>query len=99
MTESGLSAPDAGSGVQVGNSPARTRLGSNRCRPLAESGKAENGFKALAVTDDVSEMDLVKIGSGTESFGQVSATPWQNTVLTSCVLTGCLALIAVLTLF
>jgi hypothetical protein len=68
-------------------------------RPFAESGEAENGFKALAVTDDVSKMDLEKVGPGTETFGEVSDTLWRKTVLTSCVLAGCLAVIAVLTIF
>jgi hypothetical protein len=44
-------------------------------------------------------MDFVKVDSGTEILCQVSGTLWQKTVLTSCVLAGCLALIAVLAIF
>jgi hypothetical protein len=49
--------------------------------------------------DDVAKMDLVKVGSESEALGQVSGDLWQKTVLTSCVLAGCLALIMVLTIF
>jgi hypothetical protein len=66
---------------------------------LADYGQTENGFKPLAVADDVSKMDLVKVDSSTEILDQVSGTIWQKTVLTSCVLAGCLALIAVLAIF
>ena len=44
-------------------------------------------------------MDLVKVDSGTEMSDQISSTLWRKTVLTSCVLAGCLALIAVLVIF
>jgi hypothetical protein len=56
-------------------------------------------FKVAAVMDDVSRMDLVKVGSESEALGRVSGDLWQKTVLTSCVLAGCLALIMVLTIF
>ncbi len=60
---------------------------------------AENGFKTLAVLDDVSNMDLAKVGSESESLGHVSGALWQKTLVTSCVLAGCLALLAVLMIF
>ena len=44
-------------------------------------------------------MDLIKIDSGTEIVTQVSSRLWRQAVLTSCVLAGCLALIAVLVIF
>jgi hypothetical protein len=44
-------------------------------------------------------MDLVKVDSGTEIASHVSRTFWRQTLLTSCVLAGCLALIAVLVTF
>ena len=44
-------------------------------------------------------MDLVKVDSGAEAASQVSRTIWRQTVLTSCVLAACLALIAVLVAF
>jgi len=44
-------------------------------------------------------MDLVKVDSGPEILGQVSGSPWRKTMLTSCVLAGCLALITVLAIF
>jgi hypothetical protein len=44
-------------------------------------------------------MDLIKGDSGTEIASQVSSTLWRQTVLTSCVLAACLALIAVLVAF
>jgi hypothetical protein len=49
--------------------------------------------------DDVSNMDLVKVDSGTEILDQISSPLWRKTVLISCVLAGCLALIAVLAIF
>jgi hypothetical protein len=49
--------------------------------------------------DDVSYMDPAKVGSESESLGHVSDALWQKTVVTSCVLAGCLALLAVLTIF
>jgi hypothetical protein len=67
--------------------------------PKAESGKVRNGFKTLSIKDDVSKMDLAKVDSRTETLGHGSDTLWQKTVLTSCVLAGCLALIAVLAIF
>lgn len=57
------------------------------------------GFKALDVMDDVSTMDREKVGSESAALDDVSGTLWQKTVLTSCVLAGCLAVIAVLTIF
>ena len=66
---------------------------------LADYGQAEKGFKPLAVADDVSKMELVHVDSGAEIADQVSATIWQKTVLTSCILAGCLALIALLAIF
>lgn len=44
------------------------------------------------------DMNLAKAEAETESLGQVSDTLWRKTLLTSCVLAGCLALIAVLTI-
>jgi hypothetical protein len=44
-------------------------------------------------------MDLVKVDSGTEIAGHVSRAFWRQTLLTSCVLAGCLALIALLVAF
>ena len=44
-------------------------------------------------------MDLIKGDSGTEIASQVSSALWRQTVLTSCVLAACLALIAVLVAF
>ena len=44
-------------------------------------------------------MDLGKVGSESEALGHVSGTLWRNTVLTGCVLAGCLVLIALLTIF
>jgi hypothetical protein len=41
-------------------------------------------------------MDIVETDSGTETLGQVSSALWRRTILTSCVLAACLALIAVL---
>jgi len=41
-------------------------------------------------------MNLAKVEAETEGLGQVSGTLWHKTLLTSCVLVGCLALIAVL---
>lgn len=49
--------------------------------------------------DDVSKMDLAKVGSESESLGHASGALWQKTVVTSCVLAACLALLAVLTIF
>jgi hypothetical protein len=49
--------------------------------------------------DDVSTMDREKVGSESANLGDVSGTFWHKTVLTSCVLAGCLAVIAVLTIF
>ena len=66
---------------------------------FADYGQTGNGFKPMAVADDVAEMELEKVDSGTEILDQVSGTIWQKTVLTSCVLAGCLALIAVLATF
>ncbi len=63
-------------------------------------GMPENGFKAAALMDDVVKMDLAKVGSESEAaLGHVTGTLWQRTVATSCVLAGCLALLAVLTIF
>jgi hypothetical protein len=44
-------------------------------------------------------MDLVKVDSGAEIASDVSRTFWRQTLLTSCVLAGCLALIVVLVAF
>jgi hypothetical protein len=44
-------------------------------------------------------MDLVKVDSGAEIASQVSRAFWRRTLLTSCVLAGCLALIVVLVAF
>jgi hypothetical protein len=44
-------------------------------------------------------MDLIKVDPGTEVTGHVRSTLWRQTLLTSCVLAGCLALIAVLVMF
>jgi hypothetical protein len=44
-------------------------------------------------------MDLVKVDSGAERATQVSRTFWRQTLLTSCVLASCLALIVVLVTF
>ncbi len=44
------------------------------------------------------KMDLVKADSGTEVL-EVSGTMWRKTVVTSCILAACLALIAVLAIF
>jgi hypothetical protein len=44
-------------------------------------------------------MDPVKVDAGTEAASQVSSAIWRSTVLTSCVLAACLALIAVLVVF
>ncbi len=41
-------------------------------------------------------MDHIEVDSGTEIVSQVTGTLWRQAVLTSCVLAGCLALIAVL---
>ena len=49
--------------------------------------------------DDVAKMDLAKVGSESETSGYTSGSLWQKTVTTSCVLAGCLALLAVLTIF
>lgn len=65
----------------------------------ADYGLTKIAFKPLAVADDVSRMDFVNADSGTEILDQVSDTMWQKAVLTSCVLAGCLALIAVLAIF
>jgi|GEM_PF-6555211 len=46
-----------------------------------------------------SNMDLAKVDSGTETLDQASGALWRKTVLTSCVLAGCLALIAALAIF
>jgi len=73
--------------------------GDRRITSAAANGGPKKGFKPLAVTDDVSNMDLVKVDSGTEILGQFSGTLWQKTVLTSFVLAGCLALIVVLAIF
>jgi hypothetical protein len=44
-------------------------------------------------------MDSTKTDARTESMSQVSGSLWRQAVLTSCVLAGCLALIAVLVVF
>jgi hypothetical protein len=44
-------------------------------------------------------MDVVKVDSGAEIARDVSRTFWRHTLLTSCVLAGCLALIVVLVVF
>jgi hypothetical protein len=44
-------------------------------------------------------MDLVKVDSGTEIGSHVSRTFWRQTLLTSSVLAGCLALIVLLVVF
>ncbi|MGO8824025.1 MAG: hypothetical protein ACLQU9_02145 [Acidimicrobiales bacterium] len=44
-------------------------------------------------------MDPVKVDSGAEVLSEFSSALWQKTVLTSFVLAGCLALIAVLAIF
>jgi len=44
-------------------------------------------------------MDLVKVDSDTEIVSRVSSRLWRQTVLTSCVLAACLALIVVLAVF
>ena len=44
-------------------------------------------------------MGVVKVDSGTELANRVSRTLWRQTLLMSCVLAGCLALIAVLVAF
>jgi hypothetical protein len=44
-------------------------------------------------------MELVKVDSGADIASHVSRTLWRQTLLTSCVLVGCLALIAVLVAF
>jgi hypothetical protein len=44
-------------------------------------------------------MDVVKVDSGAEAASHVSSAIWRQTVLTSCVLAACLALIAVLVVF
>jgi hypothetical protein len=44
-------------------------------------------------------MDLVKVDPGTEIASHVSRTLWRRTLLTSCVLAGCLALIVVMVAF
>jgi hypothetical protein len=44
-------------------------------------------------------MDLTKADPGTDIVGQVPVTLWRQTVLTSCVLAACLALIAVLAMY
>jgi hypothetical protein len=44
-------------------------------------------------------MDHVKVDAAAEAASHVSSTIWRQTVLTSCVLAGCLALIAVLVAF
>jgi hypothetical protein len=43
-------------------------------------------------------MDYIK-DQGAEVASHVRSTLWRQTLLTSCVLAGCLALIAVLALF
>lgn len=42
------------------------------------------------------DMNPAKMEAGTETLDQVSGALWHKTLLTSCVLAGCLALIAVL---
>ena len=44
-------------------------------------------------------MDPFKVDPGTEVAGRARSTLWRQTLLTSCVLAGCLALIAVLVVF
>jgi hypothetical protein len=44
-------------------------------------------------------MDLVKVDAAAEDASHVSKAIWRQTVLTSCVLAACLALIAVLVAF
>jgi hypothetical protein len=44
-------------------------------------------------------MDLAKVDPGADIASHVSRTFWRQTLLTSCVLAGCLALIAVLVVF
>jgi hypothetical protein len=44
-------------------------------------------------------MDVVTVDSAAEVASDVSRTFWRHTVLTSCVLAGCLALIVVLVAF
>jgi hypothetical protein len=43
-------------------------------------------------------MDRTQVDPGTEIVSEVSSTLWRQTVLTSCVLAACLAVIAVLVL-
>jgi hypothetical protein len=44
-------------------------------------------------------MDVVKVDSAADVASDVSRTFWRQTLLTSCVLAGCLALIVVLVAF
>ena len=44
------------------------------------------------------DMDRVEVDSGTEIVRRLQAIVWRKSVLTSCVLAVCLALLAVLTL-
>lgn len=67
--------------------------------PNPSPTRLRNAFKASTVMDDVAKMDLAKVGSESETSGYTSGSLWQKTVTTSCVLAGCLALLAVLTIF
>ena len=57
---------------------------------------AENAFKSRLDRVDVSPMAG---DAATETLDQVSGALWRRTLLTACVLAGCLAVLAALIIF